>query len=66
MNICLKFVCIFIGYYVYTNLMIATNQEAIIDMQTKERKKKSTHKEFTKRWIKEQNNQKISGKQNNN
>ena len=46
--------------------MIATNQEAIIDMQTKERKKKSTHKELTKRWIKEQNNQKISGKQNNN
>ena len=46
--------------------MIATNQEAIIDMQTKERNKKSTHKELTKRWIKEQNNQKISGKQNDN
>lgn len=46
--------------------MIATNQEAIIDMKTKERKKKSTHKELMKRWIKEQNNQKIARKQNDN
>ena len=46
--------------------MIATNQEAIIDMQTKERKKKSAHKELMKRWIKEQNNQKIARKQNDN